>query len=113
MLTESWTIKKVQTLSEIYKETAKLEPDRKKEFEEKATALNVLVAILKQIPEKRMSWMELKELLAQAREEVIPQKRWLFFSTKRKPIPLSLFTEKIRLYRQFKEQLEAHAIAAK
>ena len=48
-----WTIEKIQLLAEIYKERAKQEAKRKKEFEDKARALIILVEILKQIPVNR------------------------------------------------------------
>ena len=100
-------------LAEIYKELAKQDPKLKKEYEEKVAALKVLIAILKQIPEKRRSMSELSEFLTQVNEEVNPSKGLFSFFTKRRPIPLSAFTNKVRLYQQFKEQLEIQGIAAK
>ena len=75
-----WTIEKIQLLAEIYKEKAKQDPKRKKEFEEKAKALVVLIAVLKQIPENRRSRGMLAEFLSQVNEEVNPTKKWFSFS---------------------------------
>ena len=107
-----WTLEKIELLSEIYKEKAKQEPKRKKEFEEKSTALNMLVKVLRQIPEERRKMGFLAEFLTQVNEEVNPTKRWFSFSAKKNLIPLSVFTEKITLFQQLREQQEAQ-IAAK
>ncbi len=112
MFKQSWTIEKIQLLAEIYKEKAKQNPKRKKEFEEKAIALKMLAKILKQIPENRRSMGFLAEFLTQVNEEVNPSKKWFSFSNNKSSIPISAFTEKITLFQQFKEQLEAQ-IAAK
>ncbi|MBI5002070.1 hypothetical protein HZC31_01680 [Candidatus Woesearchaeota archaeon] len=108
-----WTIEKIELFVKIYKELAKQDPKRRKEFEEKAKALVVLIAILKQIPENRRSMGMLAGFLSQVNEEVNPPKKWFSFSNNKSPIPLSVFTDKITLFQQFKEQLEIQGIAAK
>ncbi len=55
----------------------------------------------------------LAEFLTQVNEEVNPSKGLLSLFTKRRQIPLSVFTDKVKLYQQFKEQLEIQGIAAK
>ncbi|MEK6921416.1 MAG: hypothetical protein AABX82_06015 [Nanoarchaeota archaeon] len=105
-----WDLETILKLAKTYKEKAKENFPKQKEYNDKAVALETLVLLLRDIPDNRRKKVigSLGLFFSAIKEELSSQETAGFFSLfNKKSVPLSRFVEQINLVRSYKEQLAA------
>jgi len=106
-----WNLEAILKLVKGYKEKAKESPLKNKEYSDKAVALEMIVLLLRDIPDQRRKKVIgiLSIFFSEVKEELSSNETSGFLSlfNKKSHVPLSKFTEKLNLVRSYKKYLAA------
>lgn len=105
-----WNMEMVLELARTYKEKAKENSPKKKEYNDKAVALETIVLLLRDIPNTRREKVirGLGLFFSAVKEELSSHEKSGFFSLfDKKSVPLSRFIEQLNTVRSYKEHLDA------